>query len=251
MEKKIDELFQMLKASRRAVAFTGAGISTLSGIRDFRGKNGLYRQPGTQEMFDIDLFYRDPSVYYRMAKDFIYNLEEKEPNVVHRVLARLEEKGILRAVITQNIDLLHQKAGSRHVIEVHGSPRTHRCLQCACTLPFEAVAAAAKTGAVVFCPDCGGVLKPEITFFGESLPQQAIAEAQAEAGNADLLLVLGSSLTVYPAASLPYLTLNGGGAVVIVNEQPTSIDDSARLCFKDLGVVFEALEERLNEEEAI
>lgn len=130
----------LLKNASHAVAFTGAGVSTLSGIRDFRGKNGLYKQPETEKMFDTELFRRDPSIYYRLAKDFIYGLDEKQPCVVHRVLADWERKGILSAVITQNIDLLHQKAGSRRVIEVHGSPRFHFCLRCGERVPFKAAA---------------------------------------------------------------------------------------------------------------
>lgn len=248
MREKYNRLWDMIKSARHAVAFTGAGVSTLSGIRDFRGKNGLYRQPETEKMFDIDLFNRDPSVYYRLAKDFIYGLEEKEPCVVHRVLAALERNGFLHAVITQNIDLLHQKAGSRRVIEVHGSPLFHFCTVCGDRMPFGAVAPTARTGAVPRCGRCGGVIKPEITFFGESLPAKALAEAQEEASAADLLMVLGSSLTVYPAAALPDLTLRNGGKVVAVNEQPTRIDAAAVLKLDDLGAVFDALEAKLGAE---
>lgn len=248
MREKYDRLWELITAARHAVAFTGAGVSTLSGIRDFRGKNGLYRQPETEKMFDIGVFYRDPSVYYRLAKDFIYGLEEKEPCVVHRVLAALERNGLLHAVITQNIDLLHHKAGSRRVIEVHGSPLFHFCTVCGGRVPFEAVAPTARTGAVPRCGRCGGVLKPEITFFGESLPEKAFAEAREEAAAADLILVLGSSLTVYPAAALPDLTLRNGGKAVVVNDQPTRLDAAAVLKSDDLGTVFDALEAKLKSE---
>ena len=242
----IEELCAALEESRHCVAFTGAGISTLSGIRDFRGKDGIYTTGGkdAQRMFDIGVFLDDPTVYYRAARDFIYNLDEKEPSIVHTALALLEERGILRAVITQNIDLLHQKAGSKKVIEVHGSPTVHECLKCGRTEPFEEVAAVVRSGGIPKCPNCKKALKPRITFFGEALPAQAIYEAEKEAAAADLLLVLGSSLTVYPAAALPGLTLRSGGRIVIVNNQPTSYDSMAFLLFGDLGSVFAAIEER-------
>jgi NAD-dependent deacetylase len=240
-EQGVAELVRLLESSRHCVAFTGAGVSTLSGIRDFRGKNGLYKTQNADRMFDIDVFRQDPSVYYSMARDFIYGLDEKEPSVVHRALALLESRGILKALITQNIDLLHQKAGSSRVIEVHGSPSMHRCVRCGEAVPFARVAPVARSGEVPRCASCGGALKPDIVFFGEALPERAIAEAVAESRKADLMLVLGSSLVVYPAASLPELTADSGGDLVIVNDQPTHLDGRARLRFTDLGATFDAL----------
>ena len=243
-KKDIDALYSALLESKRCAAFTGAGISTLSGIRDFRGKDGIYTTGGAdaERMFDIDVFMSDPSVYYRTARNLIYNLDEKRPSVVHNVLARLEELGIVRAVITQNIDLLHQKAGSRNVIEVHGSPTVHECLSCGFAVEFEKAAEVVRSGDIPLCPKCKKALKPRITFFGESLPARALQEAERVAAEADLLLVLGSSLTVYPAAALPGLALRSGGRVVIVNNQPTSYDRMAFLRFDDLESVFSALE---------
>ncbi len=242
----IDALCAALSESEYCVAFTGAGISTLSGIRDFRGKNGIYTTGGAdaEKMFDIDVFMKDPSVYYRAARDLIYNLDEKKPSIVHTVLARLEELGIVRAVITQNIDLLHQKAGSKRVIEVHGSPTIHECLSCNFTMEFEKAASVVRSGDIPLCPDCGKALKPRITFFGESLPDRALREAEEEASKVDLLLVLGSSLTVYPAAALPGITLRSGGRIAIVNNQSTAYDEMAFLRFDDLETVFAAIEER-------
>ena len=244
--ENIDALCAALEESKHCVAFTGAGISTLSGIRDFRGKDGIYTTGGAdaERMFDIDVFLADPTVYYRAARDFIYNLDEKEPSIVHTTLVLLEERGILHAVITQNIDLLHQKAGSKKVIEVHGSPTVHECLSCGFTLSFEEAAATVRSGGIPQCPKCKKALKPRITFFGEALPAHAIHEAEREAARSDLLLVLGSSLTVYPAAALPGLTLRQGGRVVIVNNQPTSYDGMAFLRFSDLGSVFSAIRMR-------
>jgi NAD-dependent deacetylase len=240
----LEKLLDKIIGAKHCVAFTGAGVSTLSGIRDFRGKNGLYTV-GSDEytrMFDIDVFEQDPSVYYRLAKDFIYGLDEKQPSIVHIMLAELEKRGLIKAVITQNIDLLHQKAGSKRVIEVHGSPRVHYCLRCAgVRMPFEEAAAAVKAGGMPICPVCSRVLKPAITFFGEALPAAALRDAQDEAESADLMLVLGSSLTVNPAAMLPRMTLSRGGEIVIVNDMATYLDSQSALRFTDLGEVFEGL----------
>lgn len=239
---ELDKLVDLIKSAKHLVAFTGAGISTLSGIKDFRGKDGLYKQPETQDMFDITVFRREPSVYYRLAKDFIYGLEEKQPAIVHTVLAKLEKAGILKGIITQNIDLLHQKAGNENIFEVHGSPSIHTCQKCGAKETFEEVVAVARKGEVPKCKKCGGVLKPEITFFGESLPMQALMESEKHAKAADLMLILGSSLTVYPAASLPNITLHSGGKLVIVNAQATYLDNAAELCFSDLAAVFDYLD---------
>ena len=242
----IDTLCAALSESGHCVAFTGAGISTLSGIRDFRGKNGIYTTGGAdaERMFDIDVFMQDPAVYYRAARGLIYDLDEKKPSIVHTTLARLEELGILHAVITQNIDLLHQKAGSKKVIEVHGSPSIHECLSCGFAMEFEKAAEIVRSGGIPLCPDCGKALKPHITFFGESLPARALREAESEASAADLLLVLGSSLTVYPAAALPGLALRSGGRIVIVNNRPTTDDEMAFLRFDDLETTFADIESR-------
>jgi NAD-dependent deacetylase len=240
--EKIADLSGRITKARHCVALTGAGVSTLSGIRDFRGKNGLYQDMDAEKMFDIDYFTQDPSFYYRTAGSFIYNIDEKEPSVVHTMLGELEKHGFLKALITQNIDLLHQRGGSRRVIEIHGSPQVHYCLRCAgVRMPFEEAAARVKAGDLPRCPRCGRVLKPAITFFGESLPAEALREATAEAQAADLMLVLGTSLTVYPAASLPDYTLRNGGSLIIVNNMPTPRDSQAVLRFDDLGEVFESL----------
>lgn len=236
-------LWQKIKSARHCVSLTGAGVSTLSGIRDFRGADGLYNEMDAEKMFDLSYFEIDPSYYYKTAGSFIYNVDEKEPSIVHRFLAKLEEKGFLKALITQNIDLLHQKAGSCRVIEVHGSPRTHYCLRCSgIRVSFEEAAALVKSGQLPRCPKCGAVLKPAITFFGESLPMDALREAEEESAKADLMLVLGTSLTVHPAAGLPQTTLRNGGEIAIVNNMETPLDRYAALHFDDLGETFAALE---------
>ncbi|GHT83772.1 NAD-dependent protein deacetylase [Spirochaetia bacterium] len=270
----VAQLFQRICAAKYFVTLTGAGVSTLSGIRDFRGKNGLYNDPGptgaedAEKIFDIDYFHTDPSFYYKASADFIYNVNEREPSIVHKTLARLEAKGFLKSLITQNIDLLHQKGGSKRVIEIHGSPSVHYCLNCSnlsrveaanqsfdaaagpgVTLPendgdlmgYDEVAALVKAGELPRCKKCGKVLKPAITFFGESLPVRALQAAESDASRADLMLVLGTTLTVYPAAAIPQITQRRGGDLVIVNNMETPMDRYAVMKFEDLGEVFEEL----------
>ena len=242
----INKLFSLIQNSKHLVALTGAGVSTLSGIRDFRGKNGLYNVMDAEKIFDIGYFEKDPSLYYNQAGSFIYNIDEKEPSIVHLTLGELERQGFLKALITQNIDLLHQKGGSKNVIEIHGSPRTHYCLRCAgVRVSFEEAAAIVRGGEMPKCPKCGRVLKPAITFFGESLPADALTQAVGESQKADLMLVLGTSLTVQPASSMPRYTLDAGGDIVIVNNMPTPLDRMALLHFDDLGAVFEELKNML------
>jgi len=242
------ELFNKITQAKHCTAFTGAGVSTLSGIRDFRGKDGLYNDFDAEKIFDIDYFKSDPSFYYKTSASFIYNLEQKEPSIVHNVLAGLEKRGFIKALITQNIDLLHSKAGSSRVIEIHGSPKIHYCLRCPdVSMPFEEAAEIVNSGNLPRCVKCYSVLKPAITFFGESLPLNALKDAVKEAEKSDLMLVLGTSLTVYPAASLPQYTLSNGGEVVIVNDMPTPLDKLAVLRFDDLQEVFEELGRHINE----
>ncbi|MDR2617878.1 MAG: NAD-dependent deacetylase [Treponema sp.] len=246
MAAEVQELFEKIRCAGHCVALTGAGVSTLSGIRDFRGKNGLYNDMDAEKIFDIGYFEKDPEFYYRAAGSFIYNIDDKEASVVHLVLADLEHRGFLKALITQNIDLLHEKGGSKKVIEIHGSPRIHYCLRCSgIRMPFAEAAALVRSGDFPRCPKCGRILKPAITFFGESLPVEALQEASGEAQKADLMLVLGTSLTVHPAASLPNYTLRNGGELVIVNNMPTPMDRLASLRFDDLQEVFEGLKKAL------
>ena len=246
-KKNIQKLFNLIKEAKHLVALTGAGVSTLSGIRDFRGKNGLYNEMDAEKIFSIEYFYKDPSFYYNNAGTFIYNIDEKEPSIVHLVLGELEKRGYLKALITQNIDLLHQKGGSKNVIEIHGSPSMHYCLNCAgVRVGFEEAALAVRKGEMPKCPKCGKVIKPAITFFGESLPTEALRAAVTESQDADLMLVLGTSLTVHPAASMPEYTLRTGGKIIIVNNMATPLDKRAEMHFDDLGAVFEGLMSLLN-----
>ncbi len=218
-------------------------MSTLSGIPDFRGKNGIYRRGDidANRLFDIGAFRKDPSYYYTHARGLIYNLEDKRPNIVHMELARLEQKGVVHAVLTQNIDLLHQKAGSKKVLELHGSPSVHRCLSCGKAASFSDIVKQLEQAQVPLCPRCRGILKPDIVFFGEPLPEATLNKALEEAREADLMLVLGSSLTVYPAASLPEVTLRKQGKLIIINADPTPLDRFAFWKGTDLAAAFEAI----------
>ena len=239
----MQEIIKAIKDAKCVAAMTGAGVSTLCGIPDFRGPQGLYKNPDAERIFDIDWFDRDPSIYYRGARDLVYGLGGFEPGPVHRALKRLEDAGRLDGIATQNIDMLHQRAGSSHVYEVHGSPLLHHCRLCDDAKSFDEIMAmvgenggAERLGApyVPRCR-CGGVYKPDITFFGEQLPEEAFQRSQELAIRADVMLVLGTSLTVFPAAGLPRLTLQKGGKVFIVNAQPTPLDDYAAGRFDDLA----------------
>ena len=233
----MERLLKELRPGRKVAALTGAGISTLCGIPDFRGPQGLYKQPDAERIFDIDWFDRDPSIYYKGTSELVYGLKDFTPGPVHKALKHLEDKGILSGIATQNIDMLHQKAGSSNVWEVHGSPLWHHCRRCGRPATFEEVCAmieGREPGFVPRCPDCSGPFKPDITFFGESLPEEAFMRAQELAIGADVMLVLGTSLTVFPAAGLPRLTLQCGGKLFIVNAQPTSLDDYAVARYGDL-----------------
>ena len=242
MTDDIELLDKKIRGAKYCTVLTGAGVSTLSGIRDFRGKNGLYKEMDAEKIFDINVFEKDPSFYYSAAGSFIYNIDEKEPSIVHTILGDLEKQGFVKALITQNIDLLHQKGGSSHVIEIHGSPNIHYCMRCSgIRMPFEEAAAIVKSGDCPRCPKCGRILKPAITFFGESLPIQALRDATSESQKSDLMLILGTSLQVFPAASMPEYCLRNGGEIVIVNNMPTHLDSRAVLHFDDLETVFCAL----------
>ncbi len=245
-KERMEKFVKLLEEARHCVVFTGAGVSTLSGIHDFRGKDGFYSQTeDADKIFDLHYFLQDPSLYYRRSKNFIYDLEEKEPNIVHTEIARLEAAGRVKAVITQNIDLLHQKAGTRNVIEVHGSPRLHRCMNCGSTYDFEEIAAIVLRDELPVCKDCGGTVKPDITFFGENLPPGAVDAAIRESSQADLMVVLGSTLVVQPAASFPLYSLQNGGKMVIVNNMTTPLDRHALLRLQDLEETFSYIQNHL------
>ena len=246
MQKDLEQLAILIRTAKNMTAFTGAGVSTLSGIRDFRGINGVYKEPlhgrAVEDILSLNTFLEEPELFYGWATEFVYCLERFEPSVVHRVLAKLEEKQLLKALYTQNIDLLHTKAGNKKVYEIHGSPALHHCLKCKMEYTYEEISPMVLGGKVPYCDRCGGLVKPDIVFYGESLNENLLNKGFSDFENSDLVLVLGSSLTVQPAASLPMAAKYGGADIVIVNNQPTNLDSSAVLTFNDLKVVFDYLE---------
>ena len=246
----MQKLIEAIKGAKCVGCLTGAGVSTLCGIPDFRGPQGLYKQKDAERIFDIDWFDRDPSIYYNGCAELVYGLDKFQPGPVHLALKRLEDLGLLAGIATQNIDMLHQKAGSSNVYEVHGSPIFHHCRQCGDEKSFAEILGMIKSKSGVEVEQrkmqiphcaCGGVYKPDITFFGEPLPEAAFTSAQSLAIRSDVFLVLGTSLTVYPAAGLPRLTLQAGGKVFIVNGQPTDLDRYAAGVHRDLSEFAEAI----------
>ncbi|MBN1771984.1 MAG: Sir2 family NAD-dependent protein deacetylase [Deltaproteobacteria bacterium] len=228
MHDPLDLARRLVAAAARITAFTGAGISAESGIPTYRGAGGLWREYDPAKFADIDYFREDPSYYWRFFRDVRYRIvAEARPNAGHLALAELERRGKLEAIVTQNIDGLHQAAGSRRVYELHGNTRAIDCLDCGATYDFAAVHEQVRTELPPRCRACGGRLKPRVVFFGESLPERALKAATAVTASCDLLLVVGSTLQVHPAASLPPLAKQVGARVVIVNVGPTAMDDLA------------------------
>ena len=225
---KAAQLAQLIRESSCTLALTGAGISVPSGIPDFRtpGK-GLWENVNPMEVAHIDAFRSDPQRFWSFYRPRLHSLDGIEPNPAHEALAELERRGMLEAVVTQNIDTLHHKAGSERVIEVHGSIRTASCQGCEATYELAAVEGLFDADGVAVCSACTSPVKPDVVLFGELLPPEAIAEAEALASRADLLLCIGSSLEVYPVAGLPSVTLASGGRVAIVTQGPTPYDDDA------------------------
>lgn len=245
MNEKFSKLVSYINHAEYCIVFTGAGISTFSGIPDFRGQNGLYKKLDADRIFDYFQFLEEPEYFYNQSREFLYDEKQIKPSLIHKELARLGKKNIIRAVITQNIDMLHKKAGSKNVLEIHGSPEIHFCMNCHRKYRYSEVIKKLKISEVPQCSECSGTLKPEITFFGEQLPGLALKKAAGECMKADLLLVLGSSLLVQPAAALPMNTVNSGGKLVIINNMPTPLDDYACLKLPDLEEAFNYISKEL------
>jgi NAD-dependent deacetylase len=239
-------LARLIEERQPCVVLTGAGISTESGIPDFRSPGGLWAQFDPYDYGSIDSFRRDPERVWRFYALRFRVLAEAQPNAGHRAIAELERRGLVRAVVTQNVDGLHERAGSREVIEVHGSIRTSACLRCGNEHPLEDVLAQLDAGRPApLCGRCGAVLKPGVVMFGELLPAEAFARAEALVREAGLLLVVGSSLVVHPVAGLPLLARR----VAIVNRGPTELARRAELeidggAGETLTAVLEALDRR-------
>ncbi len=222
-------LARLLTEARSAVALTGAGISVPSGIPDFRTPGtGMWANVDPMQVAHIDAWRRDPAQFWRFYGDRFQRLRDVEPNGAHRALVELERLGLLRAVVTQNVDRLHGKAGTGEVVEMHGSIDHSSCLACGMVYPLDEVQRrleAADDG-VPPC-DCGRPLKPDVVLFGEALPAAAVDRAAALMTEADLVLCVGSSLEVFPVAELPEIVLASGGQVAIVTTGPTHYDGRA------------------------
>ena len=237
----VERLAGLVREAGSTVALTGAGISVPSGIPDFRSPGtGLWEKVDPMEVAHIDVFRREPERFWRFYGDRFSSLRDRQPNGAHRALVELEERGLLDGVITQNIDMLHSRAGTRELVEVHGSVAESRCLDCGARYPLEeARARLERDGGVPEC-DCGRSLKPDVVLFGELLPEAAMERATTLAAGADLLLCVGSSLEVHPIAQLPGITRQAGGEVAIVTAGPTPWD--ARATVKLDGDVVAELE---------
>src|SRR6478609_9686021 len=224
----VERLAELIRGSRSTVVLTGAGVSVPSGIPDFRTpETGLWANVDPMEVAHIDVFERDPARFWSYYRPRFHSLGDKRPNRAHQALAELERRDLLDGVITQNIDRLHRAAGSRRVVEVHGSIETSSCTFCGATFGLEEVPSLFGEDGVAECAACCGLVKPDVVLFGEFLPEAAMTEAQELAEDADLMLCVGSSLEVYPVAGLPELTLQSGGEVAIVTQSSTPYDSRA------------------------
>jgi NAD-dependent deacetylase len=225
----VSELAELIRGARSVVALTGAGISVPSGIPDFRSPGtGLWEKVDPMEVAHIDVFRRDPERFWHFYGDRFQSLNSKRPNGAHEALVRLERAGLLTAVITQNIDQLHARAGTQELIEVHGTIAHSSCLRCGAQYELSDVRArqAAAPDGVPRC-DCERPLKPDVVLFGEYLPADALERAERLAAGADVMLCIGSSLEVYPVAQLPAVTLAAGGALAILTKGATQFDSRA------------------------
>jgi NAD-dependent deacetylase len=220
-------LAELVRGAGSVVALTGAGISVPSGIPDFRSPGtGIWEHVDPMEVAHIDAWRADPARFWSFYGDRFQSLGDKQPNGAHEALVELERRGLLDAVVTQNIDMLHRKAGTRDLTEVHGSIASSSCLACGERYGLDEVLSRLAGAALPGCA-CGRPLKPDVVLFGEFLPEAALQRATDLAAAADLLLCIGSSLEVYPIAQLPGITLRHGGDVAIVTKGPTPYDGRA------------------------
>ena len=233
MEGRVDgavALAELVRSAGSVVALTGAGISVPSGIPDFRSPGtGIWEHVDPMAVAHIDAWRADPERFWSFYGERFATLGDKRPNGAHEALVELERRGMLDGVVTQNIDMLHRRAGTRELVEVHGSIASSSCLACGRRFELQEVIARLAGDGVVPACDCGRPLKPDVVLFGELLPAAAIDRASELASRADLLLCIGSSLEVHPVAGLPGLTLRAGGTLAIVTQGPTPWDDRAAI----------------------
>jgi len=232
VKNNIESLKKLINQSNYIAVLTGAGISSESGIPTYRGSDGIWSKYDPDVYADINIFLEDPTYFWQFFKEEQYHILKKaKPNAGHYALAELQKQQKKVTVITQNIDGLHQIAGVSDVIELHGNMRRISCLQCKKTYSIDDVYHTITTTLPPYC-SCSGMLKPDVVLFGEQLPQHALAESIRVSSSCDLFLVLGSSLVVYPAASLPEIAKKRNASLVIINNDPTPLDDIADIVIR-------------------
>lgn len=229
----VSDAADLLSAAQRGLALTGAGVSAESGIPTFRGDGGLWTKYDPIKVASLAYFMADPSAYWKVSKERGSVALAARPNPGHNALAALETSGHLVAIATQNTDGLHQDSGSRRVIELHGSGRTVECLDCGNREPRRDVQARLEVEMPPRCGICGGIfLKPTVVLFGEPMPHAAVQQAFALARSADVMLVVGSSLVVYPAAEIPVAAVRSGASLIVINAEPTPLDELASVVIR-------------------
>lgn len=233
LEAEIKKAKELVTNAGKVSALTGAGISVDSGIPDFRSEGGLWKRYDPLEHATLESFNRDPTKFWTMGRELAETIIKAKPNAAHIALAKLEAQGKLTGVITQNIDNLHQSAGNKNVIELHGNYLCAHCIECKAEYFGKKVHESVAQGEIPpKCEKCGGILKSEAILFGEALPEEPMAKAIKLCRDTNLLIVIGSSLTIYPAAFLPQLAKNAGAKIVLINLKGTNKDDVADIVLK-------------------
>ena len=250
-DTEIERIPYMISSARRVVVVTGAGISTEAGIPDFRGPDGIYRKLGEErvmEIINIEAFRRNPGQFYEFHRQHLMNANV-EPSRAHRVLALMEQQGLVKAIVTQNIDGLHEKAGSKNVIAVHGNAVHFLCTNSGCGRVYDTAYVERCPDVVPTCEACGGVLKPDVVLFGEPIQHHELA--QETILGAELVIVIGSSLVVYPLAGFVEEYAYRHAALIIINKGPTALDNMAtiRLDVENTGILMDEIFRRINGKE--
>jgi NAD-dependent deacetylase len=249
--ESIEFAAELLREARHAIVLTGAGLSTPSGIPDFRSVGtGLWSRDEPLEVASMLTFRTHPEQFFDWFRPLAGQIYNAKPNLAHLALANLEARGHLQAVLTQNIDMLHHKAGSKRVFELHGTLRTFSCTHCYQQVGYEAyLLPFVENGTIPHCPSCSAILKPDVILFGEQLPHKVLFDAQREARECDLIIVIGSSLEVLPVAGLPMQALDRGAHLIIINNSPTYLNIRADIVLpEDVARIIPAIAERVLDE---
>ena len=242
MREIIDAFAKALHQSKKTVVFTGAGMSTESGLPDFRSPSGLWAKYRPEELASTEALNRNFENFAAFYRNRMDTLDEVRPNKGHLILAEWEKRGLVSAVVTQNVDGLHQAAGSKNIYELHGTLRDLRCQKCGAVFP------AVNYSRDSLCEKCGGKLRPAVVLFGEMLPEETLSDAFGLSASSDLFIVLGSSLTVSPANLMPERAKRNGAVLFIVNRTPTPLDSLADgVLAASIGEVLSAVDERVQE----